>query len=690
MTALNQKTSKLIDNLIFVFSVIFLLTLTNSIFLNQLGYYGILLSLLLKYYTEKKNPFSKTGLEFALLFFILALILSTIFSIDRPTSVYNLLKRFFLIPTLYTFVVAPKDFKNAKQFVIIYLSAALLTMMYYLIKSYDYFVNNLYQIKGSGPSVFQYPITSSELMTFSLVILFAFLINEKCKFKYKILVFVLFMINLLALIATYKRTGWMGAAAGMLFILILSRKWVLLLGVVILGIVFSLLNKTVSQVYVYKYYDSMYKNEFLLNTDGKALNVYEENNSIYVSDYENGLLILQDSSIIKKIKLAAPITDFKKWRDNFYIASSADTRFVLLEKYDKNNFKIRKEFFTNGAPLSSVVANNLFYVLEEDSGLTVFNDPNDLKNKITIKTGNFVEQQDFFVDSNLCAIVSKERDLSIYSLKNFLPDKLLLKEKIANDEELIGMVDQKFIFNSPVGVKLYSFVDEKLNLEEINNKLGNISFIKPQKQSLFICSTRGEVFELKYPVSNKLEIISSFNLGFTPQSIYLSNGKIYATFSKTSRLGSVIDPYFPTNYSRFAFWRAGLKIFQDYPIFGVGDIDLAELYKVYKQPYDREIQGHLHSIYFHTLTTLGAFGFLTFIFLLGMIFIVLWRTYRQLKNLSFASSFSLGAIGGYAAFLVAGITEYNFGDHEVITMVWFTLAISLSFKKNFKIENTVR
>ena len=38
----NQKTIRLLDYIIFSFIIIFLGSLTNSIFVNQLGYYGAL------------------------------------------------------------------------------------------------------------------------------------------------------------------------------------------------------------------------------------------------------------------------------------------------------------------------------------------------------------------------------------------------------------------------------------------------------------------------------------------------------------------------------------------------------------------------------------------------------------------------------------------------------------------------
>ncbi len=48
---------KFIDSAIFIFIVIFLLSLSNSIFVNQVGYYGALLLILIKTAISKAKSF---------------------------------------------------------------------------------------------------------------------------------------------------------------------------------------------------------------------------------------------------------------------------------------------------------------------------------------------------------------------------------------------------------------------------------------------------------------------------------------------------------------------------------------------------------------------------------------------------------------------------------------------------------
>ena len=128
-----------------------------------------------------------------------------------------------------------------------------------------------------------------------------------------------------------------------------------------------------------------------------------------------------------------------------------------------------------------------------------------------------------------------------------------------------------------------------------------------------------------------------------------------------------------------ALWRAGFLMLKDHPLFGVGDIDLNNLYRQYKRNYDKELQGHLHNNYIHFLAILGGFGFIIVMILLGKIIQLNYRIYNEVKTEPFVSSYSLGVFGGYISFLFAGLTKWNFGDHEVITMAWWIAGLNFAF-----------
>lgn len=677
-----NKFTTLLDKAVFVLSILFILTLTNSIFLNQIGYFGALICLLIRFFVTKKNPFPNTGLEIAFLLFIIAEFVSTSFSLDIEQSAFFTFKRLLLIPTLYVFSADVVDSKRAKQFVIIYISASTITLIYYLIKSFDYFVKDLYQVTASGPSVFQYPITSSELMSFSLVILFSFLINERSNWKNKLLIILLFTINLLALVATYKRTGWIGAAAGILLVVIFSRKWVLMLVIAFIGIVLIFTSRSTSQVKIYEFSDSDFRKVITLNTEGMAYSVLPQEDVFFISDYDNGLLLVQDTIVKKKYVLSSSVTDLKKWEDNFFVAKLADTRFVLL-KFDADwNLVLEKEFYTAGLPLNHKVANGLFYVLDEDSSLVIYKSPYDISVKEYFSSKKDDGLSDFLIDSVNCVLIFKTGQFHIYSLRNYVPHILIIQDKLDANYELIYLNQNRLFIKSSRGLEVFSIDPRGLKLINSYSALKNINSIIEADSILYALTSDGKIF--KFELLNKNEMVVKFltQLETIPKSIKIDQNKFYTTFNKENRLFSFIDPHYSSNMTRLALWRAGIEIFKDHPWFGVGDIDLAKLYKQYKRPWDREIQGHLHNNYFHTLATLGGIGFAIFIFLLLKIFLTHVSLVKKLRGIPFAYSYSIGALGGYISFLAAGLTEYNFGDHEVITLVWFTLALSLAFAKS--------
>jgi O-antigen ligase len=209
--------------------------------------------MLIKAFLTRKNQFNKTGLELAFALYMIAEIVSLIFSDYKDVALHHFMKRSLLIPVVYTTIAVTTNLKRGKNFFTLFVVGSLITGILYLIMAIQFYFSNQYNIIQSGPSLFQHPITASEIISFTVLFLFAFIINEKTDWKIKLLLYSGFAISLLTLIATYKRTGWMGVAAGILLILIIKRKWKILIPVFILGIVLFLMDKNVSQVNVYKF-----------------------------------------------------------------------------------------------------------------------------------------------------------------------------------------------------------------------------------------------------------------------------------------------------------------------------------------------------------------------------------------------------------------------------------------------------
>ena len=77
------------------------------------------------------------------------------------------------------------------------------------------------------------------------------------------------------------------------------------------------------------------------------------------------------------------------------------------------------------------------------------------------------------------------------------------------------------------------------------------------------------------------------------------------------------------------------------------------------------------------LVTLGLVGFIALYALFVKIGITEWRIYREVRGDWFRGSIALGALGVFVGFHVMGLTEWSFGDQEVVILFWITVALSL-------------
>ncbi len=144
------------------------------------------------------------------------------------------------------------------------------------------------------------------------------------------------------------------------------------------------------------------------------------------------------------------------------------------------------------------------------------------------------------------------------------------------------------------------------------------------------------------------------------------------------RLSSIVDLSHPENASRVMLWKTGITIFRHYPVVGVGDIDLRELYDRFAEEENPEHHGHLHSVPLQILVTLGTVGFIAVYALFVTIAVTEWRIYRKVRDEWFRGSVVLGALAVFVGMHVMGLTEWSFGDQEVATVFWVTVGLVLA------------
>lgn len=155
--------------------------------------------------------------------------------------------------------------------------------------------------------------------------------------------------------------------------------------------------------------------------------------------------------------------------------------------------------------------------------------------------------------------------------------------------------------------------------------------------------------------------------------------------SYLERVKSIADINHPSNASRLNMWSVGLRMFSDHPFTGIADSHILEIYETYKKPEFQSEGVHLHNNFIMILATTGIFGFLSYITMFILIFIKQIKFYRDEKS-GTDKMLILGSILVMISFQISGIFEWSFGDHEVMTVFFFLIAVPFVIFKLNKIK----
>jgi O-antigen ligase len=144
------------------------------------------------------------------------------------------------------------------------------------------------------------------------------------------------------------------------------------------------------------------------------------------------------------------------------------------------------------------------------------------------------------------------------------------------------------------------------------------------------------------------------------------------------RARSIGDPRDPTMSERFLMWRSGLAMARDHVLTGVGPGQVKRVYPLYAAPEVVHRQrGHLHSTPVQILVERGVLGLAAWLWLFVAFFVRAVRVSRAAAAHGDTRAGALvgGAIAALAGFLVAGLTEHNFGDTEVLLVATLVMAV---------------
>ncbi len=163
-------------------------------------------------------------------------------------------------------------------------------------------------------------------------------------------------------------------------------------------------------------------------------------------------------------------------------------------------------------------------------------------------------------------------------------------------------------------------------------------------------------------------------LAYVPAALLLA---ALAPVPLLHRFVSIVDLADVSNYDRLCMVEAGILMVEERPFFGLGPRMVRELYPLYRHPTaPRRWVPHLHNNLIHVAAEEGLPAMAALVWLMGGALIVAYRGYRvEARASGHTPGLFLGALLALAAFNLAGLFEYNWGDTEVQRVALFLVAL---------------
>ncbi len=143
------------------------------------------------------------------------------------------------------------------------------------------------------------------------------------------------------------------------------------------------------------------------------------------------------------------------------------------------------------------------------------------------------------------------------------------------------------------------------------------------------------------------------------------------------RAKSIMNPRDATAVERLYMWESGFRMWMDRKWLGFGPDQIKASYGQYANPGAiKKSTGHLHNNVAHLAAERGVFALGAWIWAWVGYFILVIRRMRDAGPQPFGTRFRMvGGLASAAAFLSAGVFEYNFGDSEVVMIAFLATAL---------------
>lgn len=215
---------------------------------------------------------------------------------------------------------------------------------------------------------------------------------------------------------------------------------------------------------------------------------------------------------------------------------------------------------------------------------------------------------------------------------------------------------------------------------------------------LLVCWTHSRMAWVAVPICVVLAVGLLRGVKSSLVAIALGTLAMGVVWSSSASLRSRFQETFGTSQQlsyvpRARLWHAQWEMFKEHPFLGVGwntNERKAKEYvdRLYPEQKEQGFYGHAHSMVLQILSTTGLLGLSAFLWLWAEIFFSLWQLGRQTRGGT--QALAVGLWTAFVGFWIQGLTQWNFGDAEVVhSVVFFWAAAAIIKTERMHTESTL-
>jgi O-antigen ligase len=152
------------------------------------------------------------------------------------------------------------------------------------------------------------------------------------------------------------------------------------------------------------------------------------------------------------------------------------------------------------------------------------------------------------------------------------------------------------------------------------------------------------------------------------------------------RVLTMADPQEAGIRERVYMWRSGLAMWGERPLTGVGPGGVSRAYPGYALPEAvKKRTSHVHNTPLQILVERGLLGLACWLWIWAAFYARALAVLRRLgPGAARERALVSGSLAAVTGFLVAGLSEYNFGDSEVAMVAWAIMALPFVVEKGLE------